>query len=123
MAAELHAIHIHLWVLTGMLAIILLAAGYCNYSRVKEQSTVSPYKHMKDLWEREQFLELRAYTSDYLKQRPNTSEILLYHTMVSARLKDYEEARRTATKLLDSSPAMRKEAMSLIEMLDTKVAS
>jgi len=123
MAAALQAIQIHLWVLTGLLTVILLAAGYCNYSRIKERASVSPLEHMKDLWEREQFSKLRDYTSAYLKARPNASEVLMYHAMVLLHFKDYEEARRVTEKLGRSSPQYRKFASSLFEAVDLDASS
>lgn len=123
MEAELHAIQLHLWILTGLLTAIFLAAGYCNYSRIKAQDSSSPYSHMKDLWEREKFAELRDYTSAYLKTRPNASFVLLFHSKVSMHYKDYREARSSAEKLADSSPELRKTALLMIEMIDAKAAS
>jgi hypothetical protein len=123
MAAELEAIQVHLWVLTGLLIVILLAAGFCNYSRVKERSAVTPLDHMKDLWEREQFSELRNYTSARLKERPNASEVLMYHAMVLLHFKDYDEARRVTEKLGRSSPQYRKFASSLFEAVDVDATS
>jgi hypothetical protein len=123
MVAELHSIHIHLWVLTGLLAIILFAAGYCNYSRVKQQVSVRPHEHMTDLWERAQFSELRDYTSGYLKTRPNAPDVLLYHAMVSWHFKDRQEALRVSEILANSSPGLRKSALSMIEAINAEATS
>ena len=120
MAAELHSIHIHLWVLTGLLTIILFAAGYCNYSRIKNQGSVRPHEHMTDLWERAQFRELLDYTSAYLKTRPNAPDVLLYHAMVSWHFKDRQEALRTCEILAKSSPGLRKSALSMIDLINAE---
>lgn len=123
MEAELHAIQLHLWIITALLTAIFLAAGYCNYSRIKAQTQVSPYNHMKDLWERERFAELRDYTSAYLKTRPNTSFVLLFHAKVLIHYKDYPEARMAAEKLADSSPEAREKALLIIKLIDAKIAN
>ena len=123
MVPELHAIHLHLWIITGLLATILIAAGYCNYSRIKEQRAVSPYKYMTDLWECEKFAELRDYTTGYLKVRPNASEVLSYHALISLHFKDYAEARRAAEKLAKSWPQLREQASKLIETVEAEASS
>jgi hypothetical protein len=123
MAAELHSIHIHLWVLTGLLTLILLAAGYCNYLRIEGKMSVRPHEHMTDLWERAKFSELRDYTSGYLKTRPNAPDVLLYHAMVSWHFKDPQEALRTCEVLANSSPGLRKSALSMIDLINSEAAS
>lgn len=121
MANQLQIIEIHLWVLTGLLTVILLAAGYCNYSRVKEQAVVSPYHRAKDLWEREQFVELHNFTTAYLKERPNTANVLMYDALVAAHFEDYDRARRDAEKML-RSPDHHKLASTIIEFIEAKTA-
>lgn len=107
MAIQLQVIEIHLWVLTGLLTVILVAAGYCNYSRMKEKAVVSPYQRAKDLWEREQFVELRNYTTAYLKERPNAANVLMYDALVAAHFKEFDQARRDAEKMLRSPGNLR----------------
>jgi len=123
MVGELQTIQVHLWVITGLLTAIFLAAGYCNYSRIKEQNAAAPFIHMNDLWEREKFVELREYTSSYLKLRPNTPKALSFHAMVSLHFRDYDEARRAAEKLAKSSPQMRGMASELLAAITAAAAS
>jgi hypothetical protein len=118
MANQFHVIEIHLWILTGLLVLILVST---NYTRIKNEAAVTPYQRAKDMWEREQFAELRDYTNSYLKERPNTDAVLMYDAMVAIHFKDYDRARWDVKKMAKSLN-YRETATKIIELIDIEAA-
>ncbi|WP_158884089.1 hypothetical protein [Rhodanobacter sp. L36] len=118
MANQFHVIEIHLWILTGLLVLILVST---NYTRIKNEAAVTPYQRAKDMWEREQFAELRDYTKSYLKERPNTDGVLMFDAMVAMHFKDYDRARWAVGKL-SKSLNYHEMASKIIGLIDAEAA-
>lgn len=119
MEHELHAIHVHLWGLTGLFVLILLALAACNLLR---QTDDREYRRMKALHEAERHPELLDFTDARLRDAPAAAMPLLYRTMALLALRRYEDARRSALKFRDAAPNMRQEALSLLASVDERMA-
>ena len=78
MASQLAAIQIHLWVLTGVVCLLIVANVLCNLRHAKRNDD---YKKMKQLWEAKKDDELLAYTNTQLQRHPASSMLLMYKTM------------------------------------------
>ena len=116
---ELHAIHVHLWGLTGLFALILVALGACNLLRQTEDRE---YRSMKALHETGRHRELLEYVDERLRDAPAAAMPLLYRTMALLALERYEDARNSALKFRDAAPNMRNEALSLLAPVDERAS-
>jgi|SRR5688572_933377 len=125
MLSAIQAIQTHLWVLTALLALIFLAAGYCNYSRIKERnrSSIDPYQRMKELWDKGDFTQLRSCASAHLRDWPNSEDALMYQAKALLQLDSLDEARAIAEHLAATSPLRRFEAKEMLEMIDERAGS
>ena len=119
MEHELHAIHVHLWGLTGLFALILVALAACNLVRGIEDRE---YRRMKTLHETGRHLDLLDYAEARLRDAPAAAMPLLYRTMALLALGRFEEARRSALAFRDAAPNMRQEALSLLASVDERMA-
>jgi len=117
MAAQLAAIQIHLWILTGVLGIVLLGSIACNYWSSRPNGD---YQKMKSLWETHKHLELLAFTSARLKRSPASSMHLMYKTMALLALGRLDEAEATAETFKAAAPNMRHEALGLLGSIAEK---
>jgi hypothetical protein len=118
MASELHAMQIHLWILTAVIFVLVFASAYCNISRIKPKKKPTPYEHMNYLLESERFEELLDYASKYLKTRPGSDEALYFHSLANIYFEQYETAKYSAEKLSKISPLRRELAFKLLKMID-----
>jgi len=116
MVAELQAIQTHLWVLTGLLTLIFLAAGYCNYSRIKERDKVSPEDVMATMFDKNQIDELYRFATNRLKELPNNADALVFQAAALLELGRPEEALVVAERVTQISPRLRDSGKSLVEM-------
>ena len=114
MAAQLAAMQIHLWILTGVLGILILGNIACNYRNSRNNDN---YKKMKRLWESSNHLELLAYTSARLQRTPASAMHLMYKTMALLALGRLDEAEATAETFKDAAPNMRQEALGLLDSI------
>lgn len=117
MEHELHAIHVHLWGLTGLFALILVALAACNLVRGIEDRE---YRRMKTLHETGRHLDLLDYADARLRDAPAAAMPLLYRTMALLALGRFEEARRSALAFRDAAPNMRNEALDLLASIDDR---
>ena len=125
MLSEIQAIHTHLWVLTALLSIMVVGAGYCNYSRLKERNSppTDPDEVMKEMWEKGQFSELQRYASTHLREWPNSENALRHKANSLYQLGELSDARVVAVHLASISPMWRHTARELIEMIDERAGS
>ena len=120
MANPLLSVQAHLWLLTAMLAVILVANVLCNYWRSRDDRR---YQKLKRLWETEKYSELLAFTSQLLQDRPASSLPLMFRAMALLGLNRLEEAKASATKFKDASPTMRNEAVGLLEAINERLSA
>ncbi|MGY0634271.1 hypothetical protein [Luteimonas sp. A478] len=116
MAADIQAIQAHLWVLTGLLALIFLAAGYCNYSRIKERDKTSPEDLMAEMFDKNKIAELYQFATDRLVELPNNADALVFQAVALLELDRPSEALVVAERVAQISPRLRDSGKSLIEM-------
>ncbi|GAA4861322.1 hypothetical protein [Luteimonas vadosa] len=116
MVSEIHAIQTHLWVLTGLLFLLLLAAGYCNYSRIKERDKPSPEDVMASMFDKNQIQELYQFATSRLKELPNNADALVFQAVALLELDRPDEALAIAERVTQISPRLRDSGKSLIEM-------
>ena len=116
MAADIQAIQTHLWVLTVLLALIFLAAAYCNYSRIKEQNKASPEDLMADMFDKNQIAELYQFATNRLVELPNNADALVFQAVALLELDRPSEALVVAERVTRISPRLRESGKSLIEM-------
>jgi len=114
---ELHAIHVHLWGLTGLFALILVALAACNLVRGIEDRE---YPRMKTLHETRRHLDLLDCAEARLRDAPAAAMPLLYRTMALLALGRFEEARWSALAFRDAAPHMRNEALDLLASIDDR---
>jgi len=117
MEAQLAAIQIHLWILTGVLGIVLLANIACN---VRNSRRNGDYQKMKNLWEGSKHSELLTFTSARLQQSPASSMHLMYKTMALLALGRLDEAEAVAETFKTAAPNMRHEALGLLGSIAEK---
>jgi len=116
MVADIQDIQTHLWVLTGLLTLIFLAAGYCNYSRIKERDKVSPEDVMATMFDKNQIDELYRFATNRLKELPNNADALVFQAAALLELGRPEEALVVAERVTQISPRLRDSGKSLVEM-------
>jgi hypothetical protein len=114
MAAQLAAMQIHLWVLTCVVGLLVLANILCNYRHARRDDG---YRNMKRLWEVGKHTELLAYTSAHLQRAPASSMLLMYKAMALLALRRLDEAEIAAEALKSASPTMRHEALGLLDTI------
>lgn len=114
MAAQLAAMNIHLWILTGVLGIVILGNIACNYRNSRNNDN---YKKMKRLWESRKHLELLAFTSARLQRTPANAMHLMYKTMALLALGRLDEAEAAAETFKDAAPNMRHEWLGLLDSI------
>ena len=116
MVADIQDIQTHLWVLTGLLTLIFLAAGYCNYARIKERDKVSPEDVMATMFDKNQIDELYRFATNRLKELPNNADALVFQAAALLELGRPEEALVVAERVTQISPRLRDSGKSLVEM-------
>ena len=110
MTSQLAAIQIHLWVLTGVVCLLIVANVLCNLSHAKRDDG---YHKMKQLWEAKRTEELLAYTNARLQHRPASSMLLMYKAMALLRLARLDEAEVAAQAFKETSPNLHDTAVNL----------
>ena len=122
MAADLQSIQTHLWVLTALLGLIFLMAGYCNYARLKGSSTTSPYDQMAEMFDKAQINELYGFATRRLVNLPNNEDALFFKAVALLELDQFAEATIVAERLMQISPRLRDQGKALIEIAEERGA-
>ena len=115
MEDKLDLMHLHLWLVTGILLLILISNIVSSLATTREKRL---HDRLRRLWEAEKYCELYEITSEGLRVHPNDSTYLMHHVVALIGVERLEDAREAALRFKRVAPTLRSEAKSLIASID-----
>jgi len=119
MADQLSSIQTHLWVITVLIGLFLLAGVLCNYMRISEGRDL---KKMQKLANTEQYSDLLAMTKLKLRDEPGEGNARVYLALALYGLDRLDEARNIAEELKAKAPLHYAEASAILDAIDAAQA-
>lgn len=114
MASQFAALQLHLWILTGVVFVLVVANILCNYRSFRKNDD---YRRMKRMAEAGKYEQLLAYVDHQLRLSPDNKFHLMYRAVALIQLARLDEAEEIAENLKTTSSAFHGEAVDLLDSI------
>lgn len=115
MSDQLNSIQTHLWILTALIGLYLVAAIAFNLARYYQWIEV---KKMQRLADTERYSDLLAMTMKVLMSHPGDSDARIYQALALYGLDRPDEARSIAADIMVKSPLRYADASAIVNAID-----